>query len=198
MPLDFTAIDFETANSSNASACAVGLVRVRSGRVVARTGWLIRPPVGHDAFFDINVGIHGIRPHDVERAATWARQLPALTAFAGTDVLVAHNAGFDMAVLRSACEATGVAVPPYRYLCSVKVSRKTYDIPSHRLPLAAAAAGHRTFAHHDATEDAEACAAIIIDAARRAEASTIAELATAHALPLGVVGAPAHRAAVAA
>ncbi|WP_052226441.1 exonuclease domain-containing protein [Microbacterium mangrovi] len=198
MPLDFTAIDFETANSSNASACAVGLVRVRAGRVVARTGWLIRPPAGHDAFFDINVGIHGIRPADVARAATWTRQLPALTAFAGTDVLVAHNAGFDMAVLRSSCDATGAEVPEYRYLCSVKVSRKTYDIPSHRLPLAAAAAGHREFAHHDATEDAEACAAIIIDAARRAQATTIGELAAAHALPFGTIGAGRNRAAVAA
>jgi DNA polymerase-3 subunit epsilon len=198
MSLDFTAIDFETANSSNASACAVGLVRVRSGRVVARAGWLIRPPAGHDAFFDINVGIHGIRPRDVSDAPSWTRQLPALTAFAGTDVLVAHNAGFDMAVLRSACEATGVETPRYRYLCSVKVSRKTDDIPSHRLPLAAAAAGHRRFAHHEATEDAEACAAIIIDAARRARATSISELATAHALQLGELSDRERRAAVAA
>ena len=31
VPVDFTAIDFETANASSASACAVGLVRVRGG-----------------------------------------------------------------------------------------------------------------------------------------------------------------------
>jgi DNA polymerase-3 subunit epsilon len=198
MALDFTAIDFETANSSNASACAVGLVRVRSGRVVARTGWLIRPPVGHDLFHDINIGIHGIRPSDVAHAPSWSRQLPALTAFAGRDVLVAHNAGFDMAVLRSACAVTGVETPLYRYLCSVKVSRKAYDIPSHRLPVAAAAAGHRAFAHHNATEDAEACAAIIIDAARRARASSIAELAAAHALTLGSLAGERNRTAAAA
>lgn len=188
MSLDFTAIDFETANSSNASACAVGLVRVRSGRVVARTGWLIRPAVGHDRFLEVNVGIHGIRPQDVVRAPSWSDQLGHLMAFAGDDVLVAHNAGFDMAVLRSSCEAAGDAVPAYRYLCSVKVSRKTYDIPSHRLPLSAAAAGHRGFAHHDATEDAEACAAIIIDSARRAGAGAIEELADAHGLILGTLG----------
>jgi DNA polymerase-3 subunit epsilon len=192
MPLDFTAIDFETANSSNASACAVGLVRVRSGRVVERTGWLIHPPTGHDGFFEVNIGIHGITPRDVVDAPSWARQLPDLTAFAGSDVLVAHNAGFDMAVLRSACEATGQVVPRFRYLCSVKISRKTYDIPSHRLPLAAAAAGHRRFAHHDATEDAEACAAIIIDAAHRAAAGDIRELAAAHNLPFGAIGDTAH------
>ena len=198
MPLDFTAIDFETANSSNASACAVGLVRVRSGRVVARTGWLIRPAAGHDRFLDINIGIHGIRPQHVAGAPSWSDQLPALTAFAGDDVLVAHNAGFDMAVLRSSCEAAGEEVPRFRYLCSVKVSRKTYDIPSHRLPLAAAAAGHRGFAHHDATEDAEACAAIMIDAARRVGAGGIDELADAHGLTLGSLRDLNRRTAVAA
>jgi DNA polymerase-3 subunit epsilon len=197
MALDFTAIDFETANSSNASACAVGLVRVRSGRVVERTGWLIRPPAGHDRFFDVNIGIHGIRPEDVAAAASWQRQLPDLAAFTGDDVLVAHNAGFDMAVMRSACEVTATEVPPHRYLCSVKVSRKTYDIPSHRLPLAAAAAGHRSFVHHDASEDAEACAAIIVDASRRAGARTIGELASSHGLVLGSIGDARH-AAVAA
>src|SRR5690606_8511215 len=44
VPVDFTAIDFETANSSGASACSVGLVKVRDGRVVDRVHWYIRPP----------------------------------------------------------------------------------------------------------------------------------------------------------
>ena len=38
VPLDFTAIDFETANGSNASACSVGLVKVRDGEIVDRIG----------------------------------------------------------------------------------------------------------------------------------------------------------------
>jgi DNA polymerase-3 subunit epsilon len=177
MGLDFTAIDFETANSSNASACAVGLARVRDGQVVASVGWLIKPPAGHDRFFEINVGIHGIRADDVATADTWAEQLPRLLAFLGDDVLVAHNAGFDMRVLRSACEATGHIPPAARYLCSLHVARKTYDLPSYRLPLAAAAAGHLDFAHHEATADALACAQIVIDAARRAGADDVVELA---------------------
>ena len=117
--LDFTAIDFETANSSGASACAVGLARVRDGRVVATAAWLIKPPPGHDHFAPINVGIHGIQAADVVNAPDWSAQLARLTAFAGADVLVAHNAGFDMSVLRRACAATGDECPPYRYLCSV-------------------------------------------------------------------------------
>ncbi|WP_292831839.1 exonuclease domain-containing protein [Microbacterium sp.] len=177
MPLDFTAIDFETANSSNASVCAVGLTRVRDGRVVASTGWLIRPPAGHDRFFELNTGIHGIRAEDVAGAPGWSEQLSALTAFIGDDVVVAHNAGFDMAVLRRACEVTDLACPAYRYVCSLQVSRKTYDLGSYRLPLVAAAAGFLDFAHHDAAADALACAHIMIDAATRAGAQDVVELA---------------------
>lgn len=177
MALDFTAIDFETANSSGASACAVGLARVRGGRVVATAAWLIKPPAGHDTFAPINVGIHGIRPIDVRNAPDWSTQLARLTAFAGADVLVAHNAGFDMSVLRRACAVTGDECPPYRYLCSVQMSRKTYTLDSYRLPLVAAEAGCSPFAHHDALADAVACAEITIDCARRAGADDVHALA---------------------
>ncbi len=174
--MDFTAIDFETANSSSASACAVGLARVRDGRVVAAEGWLITPPPGHDRFFALNTGIHGITANDVVGAPGWSDQLPRLAAFVGDDVLVAHNAGFDMRVLRSACEATADECPPFRYVCSLQVARKTYELDSYRLPAVAAAAGHLDFAHHDAAADALACAQIMIDASARAGAGDIVEL----------------------
>lgn len=177
MPLDFTAIDFETANSSNASACAVGLVRVRGGVVVDQTGWLIRPPSGHDRFFDLNVRIHGIREEDVAGAPSWTAQLGPLSEFIGSDVLVAHNAGFDMAVIKRACEATGDECPPYRYACSLQVARKVYQLESYRLPFVAAEAGFADFPHHNATADALACAHVMIDAARRLAADDIGSLA---------------------
>lgn len=173
MPLDFTAIDFETANSSNASACAVGLVRVRDGEIVDQTGWLIRPPAGHDQFFELNTRIHGIREEDVAFAPTWPEQLRSLVSFAGDDILVAHNAGFDMAVLKRASEASGVDCPAYRYACSLQVARKVYSLDSYRLPFVAAEAGFAEFAHHNATADALACAHVMIDAARRVGADTV-------------------------
>ena len=86
--LDFTAIDFETANGFRGSACAVGLVRVRDGRMTERAAWLMRPPAGFDRFDPRNTRIHGIRPADVADAADWTTQLAGLTAFIGDDVLV--------------------------------------------------------------------------------------------------------------
>jgi DNA polymerase-3 subunit epsilon len=188
--MDFTAIDFETANSSTASACAVGLVRVRNGTVVATAGWLIQPPPGHDEFHPFNTGIHGIREHDVAGALGWSAQLDDLCAFAGADVLVAHNAGFDMNVLRRACEATDDACPPYRYLCSLQVARKTYTLDSYRLPVVAAEAGFGAFPHHDARADALACAHIVIDAARRAGAVDVASLAESVGVRVSRIAGP--------
>jgi DNA polymerase-3 subunit epsilon len=67
VPLDFTAIDFETANSSSASACSVGLVKVQDGRVVDREYWLIKPPLGHDEFWERRPS--STPPHSTTRAA---------------------------------------------------------------------------------------------------------------------------------
>src|SRR5690606_14066521 len=125
VPLDFTAIDFETANGSSASACSVGLVKVRDGQVVDRIGWLIQPPPGHGHFVEWNTRIHGIRAADVRDALGWVEQLPELLAFAGGDILVAHNAGFDMGVIKAACLATDPPVPAYDYMCSLQLARKT-------------------------------------------------------------------------
>ncbi|CAN5320543.1 hypothetical protein BH11ACT5_BH11ACT5_13120 [soil metagenome] len=177
MPLDFTAIDFETANNSAASACSVGMVKVRDGRVVDSAYWLIKPPLGHDEFLEWNVRIHGIMAVDVADALLWSEQLPDLTAFAENDHLVAHNAGFDMGVIAAACAASYVPTPTYDYLCSLQVARKTYHLESYRLPVAAMAAGFEDFEHHNAAADAAACAAIIVHAAQRHGAGSIAELA---------------------
>lgn len=189
--MDFTAIDFETANSSAASACSVGLVKVRDGRVVDKASWFIRPPLGHDAFLEWNTRIHGIVAADVVDALLWSEQLADLVAFADGDHFVAHNAGFDMGVIVAACAASFVEVPTFDYLCSLQVARKTYNLDSYKLPVAAMAAGFEDFPHHDALADAEACAAIIVHAAKRHDALDIPHLATITTSRIGHIGAVA-------
>jgi DNA polymerase-3 subunit epsilon len=186
--MNFTAIDFETANSSSASACSVGLVKVRDGVVVDKAAWFIRPPVAHSEFLYWNTRIHGIVAEDVADAASWDEQLPNLVAFADGDHLVAHNAGFDMGVIRAASAATFMDIPSFSYLCSLAVARKTYHLDSYKLPVAAMAAGFEDFAHHDALADAEACAAIMVHAGRRHDASDLAHLAKITGTKVGLIG----------
>ncbi|MCC3290601.1 exonuclease domain-containing protein [Arthrobacter sp. zg-Y1110] len=173
--LSFTAIDFETANGFRGSPCSVGLVRVRGGEVVEEASWLMRPPEGHDYFDPRNVRIHGIEPGMVAGAPRFGELFPEIGAFIGDDLLVAHNAAFDLGVIRSALEVSELAGPAYDYTCTVVHSRRTYQLPSHSLPFAAEAAGVPLLNHHDATEDARACAGIMVDIARRSGARSMPE-----------------------
>jgi len=186
--LNFTAIDFETANSSSASACSVGLVKVRDGIMVDQVSWFIRPPAGHDEFWEWNTRIHGIVEADVADALSWSDQLADLVEFADGDHLVAHNAGFDMGVISGGCAASLIETPSFDYACSLQVARKTYHLESYRLPVAAMAAGFEDFAHHDALADAQACAAIMIHAAKRHEATDIEHLARLTSTRIGHIG----------
>lgn len=188
MPVSFTAIDFETANGSAASACSVGLVKVADGVVVAEQSWLLRPPLGHDEFWESNIRVHGIRPSEVLDAPTWADIAADVAAFTGNDWLVAHNAGFDMGVLRALHDVFGLPLPNHSTLCSLQIARRTYHLDSYRLPVAAMAAGFEDFSHHDALDDARACAAIMVHAANRHEADSLARLAEITRVKPGALG----------
>ncbi|RAX45620.1 exonuclease [Arthrobacter sp. AQ5-06] len=176
MGLDFTAIDFETANGFRGSPCAVGLTKVRGGRVVDEASWLMQPPVNHDHFEYHNVRVHGIRATDVAGLPRFGELFPEIGAFIGDDILAAHNAAFDLGVIRSGLEVSGLPGPAYDYVCTVMLSRRCYSLVSNSLPFAAEEAGVPLVNHHDAAEDARACAGILIDIAARNNANSIAEL----------------------
>lgn len=186
MPLDFTAIDFETANGFRGSPCAVGLSKVRGGRIVEEASWLMRPPDGHDRFDPRNVRIHGIEEHMVAREPRFADIFDQIGGFIGADPLVAHNAAFDIGVIRSALEVSQLAGPAYEYACTVILSRRSYSLVSHSLPFVAEAAGVPLINHHDAVEDARACAGIMIDIANRNGASSLHGLYAALGLQLSM------------
>lgn len=135
--LNFTAIDFETANSYRGSPCSVGLVRVRDGQVVDERHWLIRPPVGADWFDRWNTSIHGITADMVADAPRWSEVLPDIVSFIGDDVVVAHNAAFDTGVIRYACAVDNIEWPELKFLCTLVLARRALSLPSYRLPFVA-------------------------------------------------------------
>ncbi|WP_026532802.1 exonuclease domain-containing protein [Arthrobacter sp. H41] len=184
MGIEFTAIDFETANGFRGSPCAVGLTKVRAGRVVEEASWLMRPPAGHDHFDPRNMAIHGITADRVAREPRFGDLFAEIGGFIGNDILVAHNAAFDLGVLRSALEVSDLAGPGWDYACTVLLSRRNYSLASYSLPFVAEAAGVPLLNHHDAVEDARACAGILIDMARLNAVDTVEALVASHQLPL--------------
>lgn len=187
MPLNFTAIDFETANGSPASPCAVGLVKVRDGKLVDGLAMLFQPPYPNNWFHAGNIAVHGIRPSDVDDAISWNQALDFLLKFIEDDVLVAHNASFDMGVLKASASAILAPLPQINYACSLEISRKTYNLESYRLNAVAYAVGHEDFKHHDALADADACARIMVHAADRHGVESLADLLEATGKKLKVL-----------
>ncbi|OMH28250.1 hypothetical protein BKD30_01615 [Tersicoccus phoenicis] len=183
MGIAFTAIDFETANGHRGSPCAVGLVKVRDGQVVDQTAWLMRPPPAADHFEPANIAIHGITAADVAGEQTTAEALGRIERFVDGDLMVAHNAAFDLGVYTEAARSCRVTVAPARSACTVRLARRTYRLPSYSLPFVAAEAGVPLLRHHDPLEDARACAGIMIDVARRHAVDDLTTLFSRLALP---------------
>jgi DNA polymerase-3 subunit epsilon len=93
--------------------------------------------------------------------------------------MVAHNASFDMGVLRASAGAVEFDLPPLNYFCSLLMARRTYALESYRLNAVAYAIGHEEFNHHDALADADACARIVLHMADRHEVEDLDGLLTA-------------------
>lgn len=144
----------------------------------------MRPPEGHDHFDSRNITIHGITPDDVAAAPRFKDVFAEVEMFIGDDALVAHNAAFDIGVIRSASEVSGMSARALDYACTVMLSRKNYSLPSYSLPFVAEAAGVPLRNHHDATEDARACAGIMVDIAAKHGADSLRGVFDAMALTM--------------
>jgi DNA polymerase III subunit epsilon len=185
MTLDFTAIDFETANSHRGSPCSVGLVKVRGGLVVDEISTLIHPPAGFGHFDGFNICLHGIDAKMVAGAPGWPEAADQIMSYAGSDILVCHNAGFDIGVIRAACDACEIPWPCADFLCTLVLARRAYRLLSYRLPFVAAQCGVSLSQHHKASDDAHCAALITIAMARKQGAETLAELAGSFGVCIG-------------
>lgn len=169
------AIDFETANETRASPCSIGLAWIDDGVVTDVEHHFIKPPGMRFAGF--NVAFHGIGPDHVRNAdefpAILSRLMPRL---AGRTVL-AHNASFDISVIRSTCDHYRIDYPEFEYLCTVKVAQQAWPmLTAHKLNFVCDHLGIK-FNHHDAAEDARACATVALSAMTEVGATCFSSLA---------------------
>lgn len=180
------ALDFETATMSRATPCAIGLAWIEDGRVARRAYRLIRPDCaarmwcfGH---------IHGLHPGDVADAATFPEIWEDLAPHLEGALVLAHNAAFDLGVLRGTLDHYDLPIPRLRCLCTLVASRRVWPgLPSYTLPNVAARVGY-SFSHHHALEDAEAAARIALGALAHTGAADLPALAAAIGVRVGTLG----------
>ena len=171
---DYVAIDFETANEKRSSACAIGLAVVKNNEIVHKNSWLIRPPKNRFSLF--NISIHGIEPDDVRDAPEFKDLWPALSPYFDGGHVIAHNAGFDMGVLRGCLELYGLSYPKFNYDCTLRIARGVWpSLKKHGLNHVAEHLGV-SLAHHDALDDAIAAAKIALHACDQTESESLREL----------------------
>ncbi|MCA1808797.1 MAG: 3'-5' exonuclease [Kiritimatiellia bacterium] len=182
--MQFTAIDFETANATRSSACSVGLAIVENGQIIHRIHQLLRPTPPD--FHPFNVAIHGITAADVAGAPSLSEYWPIL-ARQVRGPLVAHNAAFDMSVLRSGLHAGAQVCPAIDYFCTLVIARLTWRNQSSYGLNRLAESLCITFRHHDAAEDAMACARIALAACARHGATSLYDLPRACGLRIGTL-----------
>ncbi len=153
---NFTALDFETANSDRTSICSVGIVRVEGGRIVAKVHQLINPCAPFQYW---NTKIHGITAFDVRNAPTFPEYWENIRDYF-KDNVVAHNAAFDICCLKQTIEQYGLEPPDFDYFCTLCISRKKLCLPSNKLDAVARYFQLPEFNHHNALADAIICAKI--------------------------------------
>ncbi len=158
---NFVAIDFETANQYRSSVCSIGVVIVRSGKIVDRFYNLIHPLPNYYTHWASE--IHGLTYEDTDSAPTfpevWRKIEPLIKGLP----FVAHNSSFDEGCLRAVFEIYEMVYPEYTFYCTLRASRKLQpELPNHRLDTVAETCDYNLINHHNAIADAEACAAIAL------------------------------------
>ena len=175
--MNFTSIDFETANPSRVSICAAGIAVFEDGELTEAPYWLVRPPKPHGWFFDTFIACHGLTHLDVLDAPEFPAIAPELLErLVRADIVIAHNAAFDIDHLRVTLNHFGMKNPEFDYLCTCNLARRVWpDLPDHKLDTLAAHIGHE-FRHHHAQADAETAGRVLLAMMKHANANTPREL----------------------
>ena len=157
----FTVIDFESTGGSYEKdrILEIGACRIKNGEVAEYYSEYVYSEVPSSPFA---MKVHRIPAHVTNAAGPIEEALDRLTEFIGDSILVAHNAKYDMNMLRAAL-ARKSGDPnyrfPYEYICTVQCFRalrklKGIETKNDKLDTLCEYFGIRQENYHSAGEDA--------------------------------------------
>ncbi len=159
----FNAIDVETANADLSSICQIGIAHIRAGQIQDTWKSLIDP---EDWFDPWNIDIHGITEEDVETAPTLPDVREELCHRLHGSILVSHTA-FDRTAFKRAMDKYGLEHLDVTWLDSAMIARRAWPDKYGRNGWGLSSVAYDLgidFQHHDALEDAQAAAKIVLHA----------------------------------
>ena len=155
----YVCFDVETPNSRNDRMSAIGISVVQDGRIVEEFFSYVNP---QEPFDEFNTKLTGISPETVAEAPTFPELWPRLQFFFESGILAAHNAPFDLGVLKKCLEAYGIEWRRNAaYTDTVRIGRDVLPGRGHKLN-EMCEYYHLELDHHQAQSDSHACAEIMI------------------------------------
>ena len=155
----YIVFDVETPNRYNNRMSAIGISVVEDKQIVKQHFSLVNPEQPFDWF---NIRLTGISEGSVAGAPTFPQLWRQIEPVMSSGLLVAHNASFDMRVLRKCLNDYGIAWKPrVQGLCTVLMGRSLKPGISHRLNDMCEYYGI-CLDHHQADSDSRACAEILL------------------------------------
>ena len=155
----YIVFDVETPNRLNNRMSSIGVTTVEDGCITDRFYSLVDPEAGFDYF---NTRLTGISEETVANAPNFPQLWETLEPILSSGLLVAHNAVFDLSVLKKCLIGYDICwKSSARYLCTVQMGRRLLPGMRHDLDSLCA---HYAIAleHHHAGSDSEACARILL------------------------------------
>lgn len=159
LPLDYVVIDFETTgfNPYNDKIIQVAAVKYRNHELVDQFVSYVNP---ERSIPDRITSLTGITNYRVSDAPTIEEVLPLFLAFLHTNVIVAHNASFDMRFLKSNVNMLGLPEAKNKVIDTVFLAKKYMKhAPNHKLETLKRMLGIR-LSSHNAFDDCITCAAV--------------------------------------
>ena len=155
----YVVFDVETPNAKSDRMSAIGITLIENGAVTGSFYSLVNPETHFDPF---NTRLTGISAETVQGAPNFAALWPTIAPLLSRGVLVAHNAVFDLGVLKQCLRDYGIVWKPrVPYLCTVQIGRRLLPGVRHRLNVLSAYYGI-DLDHHKADSDSRACAEILL------------------------------------
>ena len=156
---EMVVFDIETTGLSNRTCkiIEIGAVKIRAGEVIDKMDLFVDPEEPIPAKI---TELTSITEEMVRGAPKEEEAVRAFLAFAGNDLLIAHNANFDVGFIRVACERHGIEFSN-AYLDTVGLSKYVNpELKNHKLDTIAEHYRLGDFHHHRASDDAQTLARI--------------------------------------
>lgn len=149
---EYCVLDIETTGVSfrTEKITEIAVAKIRNGEKVAEFSTFVNPEIPIPEHI---VKITNITDDMVKDAETIDKVMPKFLEFVGSDVLVAHNAGFDIGFLRYNAENLGLKLENI-YIDTLSLSRALFtDFKKHKLGIIAEKLGIQVDVAHRALDD---------------------------------------------